>query len=117
MLCVAGLILLNFGQTANAATERVVSAADLAFYVLPDGTLPEICITIPGGSGEGKIIQITPDLAQAQPGFALPPVAASFGPSVISPHDGPPTVEAVVLQYVLYSPGAGPRAPPVFVSS
>jgi len=47
MLCALSLLLVAFAHKPLALNDaaRVISSVDLASYVLPDGTLPDLCLT------------------------------------------------------------------------
>ncbi len=111
IVCALALVSIGFAQDAQAGN-RVVSAGELAHYVLPDGQLPDLCITLPDGSGGGKIVKLGSDTLGAhhqnalfmpheEGGPAVRLVAANFRPSGSS-----------LSRQFLHTPGGGPRAPP-----
>ena len=111
IFCAAALISLGFVQ-APLASERSISVGELAGYVLPDGTLPELCITLPGGNGTGKLVKIKADTANGVSGHALLVRPADAGPFVNVAAGKIPLSGAEFVRSVLRSPGIGPRAPP-----
>lgn len=111
LLCALALLSFGFSSAASAGT-RDISRLELAAYMLPDGSLPVLCVTVPDGSGTGKIIKLGTDTLAVHDQAVLP--APSFGNgflvrSIFARWIVP---EAAALHHRLYPPGSGPRAPP-----
>lgn len=107
---------LCFASTSQSfGDQRELSASEVAAYLLPDGSLPSLCVTIPGSSGQGKIVKLASDtlgLCKVV-AFSLPaaPVITAHAAGKGSPVSG----QDHPLRHLLYPPGSGPRAPPTSV--
>ncbi len=112
ILCAAAF--LCFGIASQAISdERSLSPEEVAAYMLPDGTLPSLCITIPGTDGEGKIVKLgfeTIGVGKTV-AFVVPDVPLTDTFALTKSRTRPANVPA--LRHLLYPPGSGPRAPPL----
>ncbi|RFB98884.1 hypothetical protein B5K08_04390 [Rhizobium leguminosarum bv. trifolii] len=115
ILCAAALVFVAFAHQAPNAAAGESGPADLAQYVLPDGTLPTLCVTVSDTSDQGQhdkthshgceacrigasiLLPAPADVADAPIPFA---VAAEL----------PIRAESVPRR--LFPPNSGPRAPP-----
>lgn len=115
ILCAAALVFVAFAHQAPVAAASDAGPAELAQYVLPDGTLPTLCVTATDQSDQGQhdkthshgceacrigastLLPAPMDVAGAPIGFA---VAVEL-----------PT-RAKVFHRQLFPPNTGPRAPP-----
>ncbi len=81
--------------------------------MLPDGSLPSLCVTIPDGSGQGKIVKLGADsFGLHHHDVILPVPAATAGRASGHRFRTARSRIADALRHLLYPPGAGPRAPP-----
>ncbi|MCO6186741.1 hypothetical protein [Rhizobium sp. L1K21] len=115
IICALALLSIGFAQVAQAGN-RVVPAAELALYVLPDGSLPDLCITIPDGSGGGKIVRLGSDTMGALHAHPFMPPEQETGARVLLAGARLLPVQIAPVSRHLYRPGSGPRAPPAFLS-
>lgn len=115
MICALALLSIGFAQEAQAGN-RTVSAAELAQYVLPDGTLPGLCITIPDGSGSGKIVRLGSDTLGAHHVQALVLPDHDNGSRLLAAGLRLLPVRNVILSLDLHPSGHGPRGPPSSLS-
>ena len=120
ILCAVALVFVGFAHQAPAAAAGAFDPAELAHYVLPDGTLPTLCVTVPDKSdtdksgasqhdkahshgceacriGASTLLPTPTDMAGAPIGFAV---------SVELP------IRAEAFHRQLFPPNTGPRAPP-----
>lgn len=109
--CVIGLVAFGFAATANGST-RELTASEVASYVLPDGSLPSLCVTIPDGSGQGKIVKLAPDAMGLNKAVAMPMPMGNGCAHFAHLEESLRPTPAAVLRHLLYPPGSGPRAPP-----
>lgn len=112
ILCAAAVVSIGFFAEASGS-QREISAAEIAAYMLPDGTLPVLCVTIPDGNGQGKIVKLSPDTLGLHHNVALPVPGPSFEALLVTGADALLPPKATPLRHLLYPPGSGPRAPPV----
>lgn len=111
ILCVAAVVSIGFSAEASGNL-RELSAAEIAAYMLPDGTLPALCVTVPDGSGQGKIVKLGSDTLGLHSAVALPVPSPSFVTLKASGGELLFPPKAAQLRHLLYPPGSGPRAPP-----
>ncbi len=113
-LCALALLFVGFAHQVPAVAGDDLGPAQLANYVLPDGTLPTLCVTVTDDSGKahGKIAHLHGcEACRISASVVLPP------PDVAGRHVGfvmavemPRRSEAFHRQ--LFPPNTGPRAPP-----
>ncbi len=60
LFCAIALLSLSLVAPAEA-NSRALSSEEVAAFMLPDGSLPSLCVTIPDGSGQGKIVKLGAD--------------------------------------------------------
>ncbi|MBY5529328.1 hypothetical protein [Rhizobium leguminosarum] len=115
IICALALLFVGFAHQVPAFAKDSLSPAALAQYVLPDGTLPTLCITVVDNNGKehGKVGHLNPcEACRISASVLLPQpadatgVRMSFGVTI----DLPRRVE--ILHRQLYPPNTGPRAPP-----
>lgn len=113
ILCAVVLLFVGFAHQPASAPQP--STFELAQYVLPDGTLPDLCLD---GIVDGKAKHVSPLKCEAcRIGSAmLMPVPADLDGAVLAFR----FVAALpLLEEALHSrrerPGAPPRAPPVLL--
>ena len=109
--CAIGLVAFGFTATANGST-RELSAHEIASYVLPDGSLPSLCVTVPDGSGQGKIVKLSADTMGLNKAVAMPMPMGSDCAHVARLDETVRPKSSIQLRHLLYPPGSGPRAPP-----
>ena len=113
LLCALSLVFLGFAQPASAGP-RTLSPEELAAYVLPDGTIPSLCVTLADGSGKGVIVKLGVGTLGMHSVAALPVPFADGGAAVHFVSEHLIIAKEPPLRRLLYPPGAGPRAPPAF---
>lgn len=116
MLCALSLILVAFAHRPLARTDAASGYAnvELAAFVLPDGTLPDICLTGEGDTGhsaasycEACRIVSSVDLPCPLGGYV---VTRWFADAELTVPQG------AKLAYPALRPGASPRGPPAFTA-
>lgn len=116
LLCAFALLAVGFAHKLPEAV--AAEATDFSAYVLPDGTLPVICVTDTGtdqqtdshktkhiAASDCEACRIAQGLV-----FAPPPPALSL-PLRVQP-TAVPVLKAEAFHRRLYPPNGGPRAPP-----
>ena len=110
--CAIALLSLALAAPAEA-NSRALSSEEVAAYMLPDGSLPSLCVTIPDGSGQGKIVKLGADsLGLHHHDVILPVPATTAGARLVIVSEQLDPASPDALRHLLYPPGAGPRAPP-----
>ncbi|MBB4576085.1 DUF2946 family protein [Rhizobium lentis] len=120
ILCAVALVFVGIAHQAPAAAAAAFDPAELAQYVLPDGTLPTLCVTVADESGTDKSGTGEHDKAHSHGCEACRIGAATLLPA---PTDvaGAPIGFAVAVELPiragafhrqLFAPNTGPRAPP-----
>lgn len=110
ILCAVALLFVGFAH--QPASANAPSAFELAQYMLPDGTMPDICLN---DRVDGRIKHVAPIKCEACRigGDLLVPPPADFTGTVLSVRRVstlPPVEET--LRFRRERPGASPRAPP-----
>lgn len=110
LACVLSLLLVSFVHRPQITVSN--DAVDLAAYVLPDGTIPVLCLT--GGNGEekGKVDSGSCEYCRLAASVALPDAPADFQSCALSSDIPfiPPGDDVFVRQAFLVN--APPRGPP-----
>lgn len=113
VLCAIALLSVGFAHKVPVVFPEQVAPAELAAYVLPDGTLPDICLTMEHGSddqdhaysGDCEACRLSATILLPQPADMVGERIALAGePSFI------PRADA--LPRLVLAPNASPRAPP-----
>ncbi len=113
LFCAIALLSLSLVAPAEA-NSRALSSEEVAAFMLPDGSLPSLCVTIPDGSGQGKIVKLGADsFGLHHHDVILPVPAETAGARFVSVAERLDPVRPDALRHLLYPPGAGPRAPPL----
>jgi hypothetical protein len=115
ILCALALVFIGFGHQVPALAADELSPAELAQYVLPDGTLPTLCVTVTDESGKehGKIAHLQGcEACSLSASVLLPTPSDAVGVRMgfLARVELPPRAEAFYRQ--LFPPNTGPRAPP-----
>ncbi|MBW6424913.1 hypothetical protein KX729_26060 [Rhizobium sp. XQZ8] len=116
-LCVLALLFLGLVHQPPMPTSDA-RAAEFAGFVLPDGTLPTLCITSTEDGGKGsssphKVHSQGCEACRIDAGVILPGPTDTGGISVsfVSVAELPLRAESIRRQ--IYPPNTGPRAPPL----
>jgi hypothetical protein len=110
--CAVALMSLALNLPAEANARRL-SSLEVAVYTLPDGSVPPLCVTVPDGTGQGKIVKLGADtlgLYKHTVFLPLPVSTQALKLTDAGDRIAPPAPAS--LRHLLYPPGAGPRAPP-----
>ncbi|MBB4234523.1 DUF2946 family protein [Rhizobium esperanzae] len=113
ILCAIALVSVGFAHQAPAIAADPV---DLAEYVLPDGTLPTLCVTVSDDEGktgtDHRLHNHGCEACRISASTLLPPPADIAGKAVAFSVrvDFPIRIEA--FHRHIYPPNTGPRAPP-----
>jgi len=116
MLCALSLLLVAFAHRPLALeTVPSLSSADVASFMLPDGTLPDLCLT---GENDGadhfaashcEACRIASSV-DVPPPFDAYVITRWSAQAELSIHDN------ARLAYPALRPGASPRGPPSFTA-
>jgi len=115
IVCVIALLFLGLAHRPPAASATMLSPAEIAALVLPDGTLPELCL--PGTDADGKVkphaAKSDCEACQISATALLLNRADTVGIRLAAASETvlPKPVEAHYRQ--LFPPSSAPRAPPV----
>ena len=111
ILCAVALLSVGFAHKPAFAA-NVPSALELAQYVLPDGTLPDLCLD---GIVDGKEKHAAPVKCEAcriASSLLMPEPADLAGVVLAFRHVSPLPLAEEALHPKRERPGAPPRAPP-----
>ncbi|MDZ7603850.1 MAG: hypothetical protein U1A06_21010 [Hoeflea sp.] len=112
MLCALSLLLVAFAHRPLAVESApAISTADLAAYVLPDGTLPDLCLT-GGDDGADHSAATHCEACRIVSAVDLPSPFDGFEIARWIAADGLAVPQVARLAYPVLLPGASPRAPP-----
>ncbi|NLS01550.1 hypothetical protein HGP17_32350 [Rhizobium sp. P38BS-XIX] len=115
ILCAIALVFVGYAHQVPALAASELSPAELAQYVLPDGTLPTLCVTVDDGSGKehGKIAHLNGcEACRISASVVLPTPADVVGARVGFVTTVELPLRAEVFYRQLFPPNTGPRAPP-----
>ena len=115
IICALALMFVSFGHQTPVLAGDGSSTAELAQYVLPDGSLPTLCVTVVDSSGKshGKIAHLHGcEACRISASVMLPAPADVTGARLAFAFasETPRRVETIYRQ--IYPPNTGPRAPP-----
>ncbi len=110
ILCAVALLSVGFAHRPASADEPGVF--ELAQYVLPDGTMPDICLNDRVAGRTGHVTPTKCEACRIGGGLLMPEPADLTGTALAFRHAAalPPVEEA--LRPRRDRPGAPPRAPP-----
>lgn len=114
MLCALALLLVGFAHKPPVAAAHALTPAELSLYTLPDGTLPDLCLTSEDGGAkhDGGTFGSGCEACRLSASVILPQPADTAGEPVLREADRfvPVRIEAFYRQ--LFPPSAAPRGPP-----
>ncbi|SOE17629.1 hypothetical protein SAMN05877838_2531 [Hoeflea halophila] len=113
LLCALSLLLVGFAHkpVSASAAPSAYAGVDIADYVLPDGTLPDLCL-----SGEEDGHHSGPDHCEACRIFGSADIPAPVGGYLVnslSPAQHLTSRQDERPVRSILSPGASPRGPPL----
>ena len=115
LACAIALICLGFAHRPPVLVNDLIPLAELSNYVLPDGSLAELCV--PGSESDGKAphsgMGSGCEACRLSAATILPSPPASAGEPMarVLAVLAPPRGENVT--FVHFRPGHAPRAPPI----
>ena len=126
ILCAIALVFVGFGHQLPAIADDGGAATDLAHYVLPDGSLPTLCVTVSDDADAGQPIQALLDKEQHRKAVhsqgceacrisasvLMPAPADAVGERLYVMAAAGPLDRFEAVHRRLYPPNTGPRAPP-----
>ncbi len=115
ILCVIALVFVGFAHQVPVRASTDVSPADFAEYVLPDSTLPTLCVTVSEGSEKGQHDKAHSQGCEAcriSSSILLPVPADLHGNHVRFVVAPVLPVRTGTLYRRLFTPNTAPRAPP-----
>ena len=116
LVCMLALVMVGFAHKPVMA--EAPFAVQFAAYVLPDGTLPTLCITDDGRqkSKPGDVVMDRGcDACRLSATVLLPTPPQVGAATLIYSYEAPLFERQVYLVQRLYPPSSGPRAPPYTV--
>jgi hypothetical protein len=115
ILCAAALVFVGFAHQLPAAAAGEFDPAELGQYVLPDGSLPTLCVTTTDRSGQSQhdkahshgceACRISASILLPAP-MDIAGAAIPFAATVELP------IRTEAFHRQLFPPNTGPRAPP-----
>lgn len=113
ILCALALLAVGFTHKPPAIEQTTLTAAELALYTLPDGTLPDLCLTDEdGGGSHHSAFGSGCEACRISASVALPCPSDTAGEVVKREFARLlPLVEAPPARQIV-APNAKPRAPP-----
>ncbi|MGH6760621.1 MAG: hypothetical protein ACRECW_03400 [Phyllobacterium sp.] len=112
MISTLALILLAFAH--KPVVIPAYSAAELAAFALPDGSLPDLCLPSGASQDDGKYVHDRPcEACRISAAGLLPAPPRCFGPRLLIAHIVTRAMDAPLLWRDRYPPAAPPHAPPV----
>ena len=118
ILCALALVSFGFAAPGAASgNSRALSSTEIAAFMLPDGSLPSLCVTATDGSGKGIIVKLAGDTLGMHPLAELPSPMLDGGLVFRNGSERLALVRETPLRHLLYPPGSGPRAPPATIAT
>ncbi len=113
MICVVALVLLGLAHQPVAAPTTQFSPEEIAALMLPDGSLPELCLPSDDGKAKPHVGASDCEACRISAAVLLPAPADAVGTrmALATSVTLPPRAEAHYRQ--LFPPDTHPRAPPV----
>ncbi|MBR0555947.1 hypothetical protein J5J10_09680 [Ciceribacter sp. L1K23] len=112
ILCAIALLFVGLAHKTPVIASQSISTAELAQYVLPDGTIPVLCLD-DEGTPHGHDVGTGCDACLLSASILLPAPQDEVGRPVahLAEVFAPFRAEAFYRQ--LFPPNAAPRAPPI----
>jgi hypothetical protein len=111
LLSALSLVLVAFAH--QPLDLRGPSIPDASAYAFPDGSIPVICVTLPGQKGDAQVTHGLPCGACLIAGSILVPTPAEIsGPSVAPSCSAALAPAEPVIARSAFPPSAPPQAPP-----
>ncbi|WP_422373107.1 hypothetical protein [Hoeflea sp.] len=113
ILCALSLLLVAFAHNPLGFPDRMAAygEADLAAFVLPDGSLPDICITDEGSEDHHDAFAGC-EACRLVSSAGLPPAPGDIAFNCPLSAETPAFAEAAPAVAQVLRQGASPRAPP-----
>ena len=116
MLCAIALVFVGFTHQVPAMAGDDVAIPDLSQYLLPDGSLPTICVTVVDKTDDtehGKTAHLQNcEACRIASSVLMPTPADVLGEAIRFAIVTPLPIRAEAFPHQLYPPNTGPRAPP-----
>lgn len=112
VLCAIALLSVGFAHKVPVVFPEQIAAAELAAYVLPDGTLPDICLTMEHGSDRDHAYSGDCEACRLSATILLPAPADMVGERIALAEEPLFVPRAAVIPRLILAPNASPRAPP-----
>lgn len=115
VLCAVALVFVGFAHQVPTAAASDLGPAELVQYVLPDGTLPTLCVTITDKSDQGqhdKTHSHGCEACRISASTLLPAPTDVAGAPIPFAVTVELPIRAETFHRQLFPPNTGPRAPP-----
>lgn len=113
VLCAIALLSVGFAHKPPALDVPDSIALSAHQYVLPDGTLPENCLSLGGGQDDGGLpLGKDCEACRLSAAAALPGPADTFGAPMPRERERAVPIRAEAFFHQLFPPSAPPRGPP-----
>lgn len=114
MLCALALLLVGFAHKPPVVVAHALTPAELALYTLPDGTIPDICMTSEdgGSKNDGHKSGSGCEACRLSASVILPQPGDTAGEPILREADRFVPVRIEAFHRQLFPPNAAPRGPP-----
>jgi len=116
LLCAIALLFVGFAHQVPALASDPTDPARFAAYILPDGTLPTLCVTLTDTDGKAntdhKLHQQGCEACRISASVLLPVPNDVIGTAVAFFVRADTPIRAEAIHRQIYPPNTGPRAPP-----
>ncbi|MCV3739363.1 hypothetical protein OCK02_24680 [Rhizobium sp. TRM96647] len=113
ILCAMALLLVGFAYQPPASAMIGDQSFASAAYVLPDGTIPDLCLSGDGSHDEKPMAAMVCDACLIASAILLPAAVDVVGEPLAVPLEGLALPQGDASNRRAFPPNAAPRAPPV----
>lgn len=114
VLCTLALLFVGFAHRPPVIQPQPIAATELAQYVLPDRTLPDLCLPSEGGKAKHGGQDQGPgcEACRLAGSLVLPAPQDLAGEPIVREIDGNMPLRAEAHYRQLFPPNTAPRGPP-----
>jgi hypothetical protein len=110
------MVLVFAGIAHRPMTAMAAAPSDLAIYVLPDGSIPSLCVTDTDGTKPVKHLDRGCEVCRIASGTILPLPQRDTTAIVRTAFVEPFVAKSEQFHRLLFPPNARPRGPPSFLN-
>lgn len=114
ILCALALLLVGFAHTPPAIAQYFLSPSELAEFVLPDGTLPVLCLPSEDSTSKqaDHVGKAGCEACRLAASVLLPSPSDTVGERILRAAERVEPVRIEALYRQLFPPNTSPRGPP-----